>query len=153
VDELNRTKCDKVRELLTEILDDTSDLSANSLAKSKLEVEGEPVAVHLEQCTPCQTWRAQTDEIVDMARMLPQFDVSESLTQSILMQVSSEDKARQQQLGWIVYAMAIGLFFYTMLFVDAFESVWGIGSWGVGLATMVGLKLLISEPKKERQVV
>lgn len=88
-----------------------------------------------------------------MTRLLPQFDVSERLTQSILTQVAAVEKSRQQQLGWIVYATAVVLFVYVMLFVDAFESVWGIGSWMLGLATMIGLKLLVAEPEKEKQAV
>lgn len=142
-----------MREILTEILDDSSDSTKNNLAKNTQEVDGELVSKHLERCFPCQSWQIQTEELVDMTRSLPQFDVSERLTQSILSQVAVEEKSRQQQLGWIVYAAAVVLFLYVMLFVDAFESVWGVGSWVVGLATMIGLKLLIAEPKKESQVV
>lgn len=142
-----------MREILTEILDDSSDSTQNNLAKNTQEVDGELVSKHLERCAPCQSWQIQTEELVDMTRSLPQFDVSERLTQSILSQVAVAEKSRQQQLGWVVYAAAVVLFLYVMLFVDAFESVWGVGSWVVGLATMIGLKLLIAEPKKESQVV
>jgi predicted anti-sigma-YlaC factor YlaD len=153
VDELNETKCSRVREILTEILDDTADSTRNNLDNNTQEVDGERVSIHLQSCARCQNWQAQTEEMVDMARLLPQFDVSERLTQSILAQVAVVESSKQQQLSWIVYAAAVALFLYVMLFVDAFESVWGIGSWIVGLGTMMGLKLLIAEPRKESQVV
>ncbi len=153
MDELNETKCSRVREILTEILDDTADSTRNNLENSTQEVDGERVSIHLQSCDRCQNWQAQTEEMVDMARLLPQFDVSERLTQSILAQVAVVESSKQQQLSWLVYAAAVALFLYVMLFVDAFESVWGIGSWIVGLGTMIGLKLLIAEPRKESQVV
>lgn len=153
MDELNETKCRRVREILTEILDDTADSTRNNLENCTQEVDGERVSMHLQSCDRCQNWQAQTEEMVDMARLLPQFDVSERLTQSILAQVAVVESSKQQQLSWIVYAAAVALFLYVMLFVDAFESVWGIGSWIVGLGTMIGLKLLIAEPRKESQVV
>ena len=153
MDELNETKCSRVREILTEILDDTADSTRNNLENNTQEVDGERVSIHLQSCARCQNWQAQTEEMVDMARLLPQFDVSERLTQSILAQVAVVESSKQQQLSWIVYAAAVALFLYVMLFVDAFESVWGIGSWIVGLGTMIGLKLLIAEPRKESQVV
>lgn len=153
MDELNETKCSRVREILTEILDDTADSTRNNLDNNTQEVDGERVSIHLQSCARCQNWQAQTEEMVDMARLLPQFDVSERLTQSILAQVAVVESSKQQQLSWIVYAAAVALFLYVMLFVDAFESVWGIGSWIVGLGTMMGLKLLIAEPRKESQVV
>jgi predicted anti-sigma-YlaC factor YlaD len=142
-----------VREILTEILDDNTDSFKNNLEKETREVDGERISIHMQNCTRCQSWQAQTEELTDMARLLPQFDVSERLTQSILSQVAVVENSRQQQLSWIVYAAAVILFLYVMLFVDAFESVWGIGSWIVGLGTMIGLKLLIAEPRKESQVV
>ena len=153
MDDVSKQKCKRVQEFLAEILDDTSDLERNNLAKSTHEVDGELVSEHLKLCASCQSWQLQTEELVDMTRLLPQFDVSERLTQSILTQVAAVEKSRQQQLGWIVYATAVVLFVYVMLFVDAFESVWGIGSWMLGLATMIGLKLLVAEPEKEKQAV
>jgi len=145
VDDLNNKRCDRVRELLSE--------EPSNRELETLEVDGEPISLHIDGCSPCRTWKEQTDEIVDMARSIPQFDVSERLTQNILTMVATEDKAKQQQFRWVVYAVTIAMFLYILLFVDALESVWGVGSWVVGLATMLGLKLLVSEPKKERQVV
>lgn len=153
MNETNGIRCNRVRELLADILDDTTESTSSALSRSTIEVDGEPINVHLENCIACQIWKTQTDQIIDMTRTLPQFDVSENLTQSILTQVSAAEKTQHQQLAWLVYAMAICTFLYIMLFVDAFESFWGLGSWLLGLATMIGLNLLIREPKKERQPV
>lgn len=153
MNESNGIRCNRVRELIADILDDTTESTSNALTRSSIEVDGEPIKVHLENCISCQTWRSQTDQIIDMTRTLPQFNVSENLTQSILEQVSVVEKTQHQQLAWLVYAMAVCTFLYIMLFVDAFESFWGLGSWLLGLATMIGLNLLVAEPKKERQPV
>ncbi len=150
MEESKHNKCDKVRQLLMELVDSESMGIAHD--QSGTLVDGEPAMQHVENCSSCQVWKSQTTDIVNVARVLPQFDVSESLTQSILRSVEKESKVSQHRLVWVVYAAAVSLFLFTMLFVDAYESVWGIGSWVVGLATMVVLKMLITEPKKERQV-
>lgn len=128
-------------------------IAADDTGADQLLIDGEPAQQHVENCSSCQIWKNQTMEMVSVARSLPQFDVSEALTQSILRQVEQEDSVKQQRLAWVVYAATASLFLFVMLFVDAYESVWGVGSWIVGLATMIGLKMLITEPKKERQVI
>lgn len=140
-----KKKCEQVQGLLAESFE--PDGSASDLV-----LDGEPIRIHVENCPDCSTWQKQAMDIVDMTRSLPQFDVSEGLTQSILRQVELEDGSKQQDLRWVVYAVAATMFLFLVLFVDAYESVWGIGSWIVGLVTMLGVKILIAEPKKERQV-
>lgn len=153
MDESKHNKCDEVRELLMELVDSESMGIAPDKAATEIAlVDGEKASQHVENCSSCQTWKSQTIDILNVARALPQFDVSESLTQSILRSVETENKTSQQRLAWVVYAAAVSLFLFLILFVDAYESVWGIGSWVVGLATMIVLKMLITEPQKERQV-
>jgi len=145
VDELRKENCQQVRELLSTALE------AEGQSLAGLNVEGEPVEKHMEMCAPCQKWKAHTEDIVDVARSMPQFDVAEHLTQNILSTVASEQQSKQRQLSWIVYAAAMISFLYVMVIIDGSESVWGMGSWLVGLLTMLGLKMLVSDPAKERQ--
>lgn len=147
MDETKARKCIAVRELLSDCIEEESS------SWNALETDGERVADHMQKCMSCQDWHRQSTDMITMARSLPQFDVSERLTQNILSEVSAIERARPQQLKWLVYAVVLTVFVATVLIIDAAESVWGIGSWIVGLATMIGVKLLISDSKAERQVV
>lgn len=118
-----------------------------------METDGESVADHMQACISCQDWHQQSTDMITMARSLPQFDVSERLTQNILSEVAAIDRARPQHLRWLVYSVVLTVFVATVLVIDAAESVWGIGSWIIGLATMIGIKLLISDSESERQTV
>ncbi len=154
MDESKHSKCEQVRELLSELAESAPSNAAPDIAKANsFLANGETAHDHVETCSSCRKWLIQTTDLVNMAQALPQFDVSEGLTQSIMRSVEQEDKAKQYRLSWLVYGAAISLFFYVTLFVDGYESVWGLGSWVVGLATMVVLKLLIAEPKREKQVI
>lgn len=138
----DKKKCEQVRELL-ELSIESSDLLADGDRGAADE--------HLAECRPCSSWKEQSADIIDLARSLPTFDVSEKLTQSILTQIAVEETAKQKQLGWIVYAVAVVTFIWLLVVVDAYESIWGVGSWLVGLGTMLALKALVSESPKEHQ--
>ncbi|MDZ4833130.1 MAG: hypothetical protein SGJ27_04945 [Candidatus Melainabacteria bacterium] len=155
MDESKHNKCDQIREQLIELVDRESiGVTPGNSGMETLLVDGESAKEHVENCSACRIWKDQTLEMIDVAHSLPQFDVSESLTQSILRGVEQEDRVKQHRLAWVVYGSALSLFLYVLLFGDAYESVWGIGSWIVGLGTMIVLKMIVTEhPKKERQVI
>jgi predicted anti-sigma-YlaC factor YlaD len=149
VNEMDDKKCQSVRELVSEALDGAAATGKNA-SLDGLVFEEESVAAHMESCSPCRSWHLKTEDIMELARSLPQFDVPEQLTQSILSEVCKEESARQQ-LSWVVYVVALAAFLFMIIFMDAYESIWGIGSWLVGFATMLALKLLVSEPVEGEQ--
>ncbi len=135
------TGCDATREVLSRTMD-------GAVVESM-----ETAEAHLSTCKPCRDWQAQTQEIIEVGRLLPKFDVAERLTQNILQSVAEEEKSKQKQLSWVVYSVGVVLFLWLLVVADAYESVWGIGSWLVGLMTMIALKYLVCEgTKKERPV-
>ncbi len=147
MDDINARKCTAIRGLLSDCIEEESSVW------NAMETDGESVADHMQACISCQDWHQQSTDMITMARSLPQFDVSERLTQNILSEVAAIDRARPQHLRWLVYSVVLTVFVATVLVIDAAESVWGIGSWIIGLATMIGIKLLISDSESERQTV
>jgi len=74
---------------------------------------------------------------------MPQFDVPESLTQSILSSVAQEEGSRRGLLadfGWAVCGACVLL---ALLYLDSAESVDGLISWCVGGAGVVMIQVLL----------
>jgi len=96
---------------------------------------------HEAQCSSCRVWTAQTQSILDVAAAMPQFDVSEALTQRILESVEAEAKRPRVEFGLLLpAAFAAGVALFTMAPV---ESVEGMLSWAIGLAGVVLLKAIV----------
>lgn len=115
--------------------------------------EDRVVDAHLEVCTACSAWYSHTASIIETAKVMPQFDVSENLTQNILASVAREEMTRQRSWSWVAYGTGIFAAMWFLLIVDGYETIWGVGSWMLGLLTLVALKCLVADTGKKHQVV
>lgn len=120
---------------------------ARDLLGQNLARDGEvnvDVQMHLKACSSCSAWSHQMNEIATVASSLPQFDVSEALTQNILNAVEA-DSAHEKSgsMGWLMPALVFAA--VSILFViETHESVGGIISWAAGLAVMYSISILVS---------
>lgn len=108
------------------------------------------LSYHLDSCAPCQVWQKDADLLSEMALSMPQFDVSENLTQKILTGVESVRQEKQNKLSGAVSLILFGSFIWLLFFHDSVESVWGLASWIIGFASVALLKnLIVDSPKQE----
>ncbi len=133
--ELNKN-CSEARELLnaTLVLD-----AAGGDNSFDLQVRN-----HIDECSNCYAWAKQMKEIETVASSMAQYDVPESLTQSILRAVDAESvqhkSVKSSLLLPAVFAALMAVFFI----IETQESVGGIISWAAGLAVMYSVSLLVS---------
>ncbi|HEY9719627.1 MAG TPA: hypothetical protein V6C69_19265 [Trichormus sp.] len=121
------------------------------LAEDEPDCDGGPelrqkIEQHLTECTECLSWQRQTTELAAVASQMPQFDVSEALTQRIL-----NDAAMQQSKKGSIIATVAGVLvalcaLAVLQVIDQCESTTGILSWCLGMVTMVAFAKFVSEP-------
>jgi hypothetical protein len=99
---------------------------------------------HLNDCASCRSWQEQNRSILNMAGELPQFDVSEQLTQRILQSTSVLPDRTNRQAIWIAVGAAVAT---AIVFVDASESIGGWWAWLICFASMAGFRYLFSQSK------
>lgn len=106
---------------------------------------------HKTACKPCSIWLGQHEKISDMAMMMPQFDVSEGLTQKILDSVNTETTPGLG-LGHslLPYGMAAAVFFFVLVPLDSWQSVFG---WGAGLLGLFAFQVLMNTANTQEQVI
>lgn len=125
--------CNQVREMI-EFGGEKGTLDSSSKAK---------VDEHLLDCLSCQKWAQQTESMVSMASAMPQFDVSEALTQNIMSSIQSEVATRKSPTMSMVSVVstfaALAILFYSF----SFDNVYGLISWTIGLASMYLLQRLV----------
>lgn len=117
--------------------------------REELEPDARPSAEqeeHLAACGDCAAYMADTAAIVELARAMPQFDVSEELTQSIL---KATRQGRSKQSDTMAGAVVVLGFLFFLFSIETWETTWGILSWLIGLAAMVIFKYLAEEPARE----
>lgn len=139
-----KNECRDLRALLAKRWDD----------RERPPAEGEEIAVnqHLAQCLQCRQWREQTEDLTSTAQAIPQFDVSEGLTQRIMATVQAEQKSQstvRQMVLMVVVAVAACLF----LLLEGDESATGALAWLVGLAGVGLLKPILDAPLPVREAV
>ena len=107
---------------------------------------------HLTTCRACATFGEQMAEIVAAAAALPQFDVSEALTQRILASApASRPAPPAASMTMPLMAAAAALWMYLLVVVSV-ESVDGLMSWAVSLVLMVVLRLIIGGKREDLAV-
>lgn len=103
---------------------------------------------HAAGCAHCRQWQQESADIVDMAAALPQFDVSEHVTQNILAAVDQE--ARLPILGHHGLLLPLGVvclaFSLTLLPVDTLE---GFAATAVAGGLLLFVNLFIRAGKSE----
>lgn len=97
---------------------------------------------HVKVCKACRAWQYQTREIVDMVSMMPQFDVSEALTQRILSSVERERgvKSALEALPAMPLGIVAGFSFILLLPMDGIQ---GAFSWTAAIAGLVLFQVLL----------
>jgi hypothetical protein len=121
--------CADYRALFNRIAD--GDKSVSSTEKNAYEG-------HVDHCAGCRSWKAQTVDLMDLASGLPNFDVSEALTQRILTSVDSE-RSKIVSLEHLPAAPLCIIAAVTMILLLPVEGPQGALSWFVSL---MGLGLL-----------
>lgn len=108
-----------------------------------------PEKVHVLDCSECLDWKEEIDQFNMMAKEMPQFEISEAVTQNILSDVKEIDKEERQKLNTWACVFAVGAFAWIILITDSLETVWGLASWFIGLAILLGLKYIVQEPNQK----
>lgn len=133
------TSCQSLRQLLDRKLSHEGALT---------EAESQNVDLHLTACSPCRDWSRQAQAIVEVARDMPQFDVSEALTQRILTSVEAESIYGRAYVNMLAPSLVLLAVMVLFFYVESGESLEGMLSWAIGLGLMAALKLLLSGDKE-----
>ena len=135
--------CMEARETLT-LARDAAGVSSGSDAPK----EGRAQA-HLKDCNSCNVWSQQVSEIVAMASSMPQFDVSEALTQNIMKAVDSEPALQTSVLsGANMFQTLFGLAVVAIMMLEAAEDLNGLIAWAIGLGVVYSISLLVRSNKE-----
>lgn len=124
------------------------DMWSSSLARERTDT---PVGVdkHLKECSSCNVWSRQMNEIVTVASGMPQFDVPESLTQSVLKAVEAEGAHRANVFsGANILQALFGIAVVAIMMFEAAEDFGGLISWAVGLGIVYSITLLVSSNRE-----
>ena len=140
MDRTQKEACNEIRELLDrrldidEILSDSEDLRADT---------------HLREGNSWEMWTRKTQSIIETAKVMPQFDVSEQLTQSIMGSITAHETAKRYPLAGLLQVLGVLGGLWLVLMVDPYETVWGVMSWVIGLVLLAGIKFLMSDAPGE----
>lgn len=105
---------------------------------------------HMESCDACKQWHVQNQEIVSMVGVLPQFDVSEALTQNILTAVAEQPRKRVVPTNLLTpVALVAAAVCCTVLPIDSLE---GFLACGVGMIGLYVVYLLVKSAPAEEVV-
>lgn len=104
---------------------------------------------HAECCRPCAAWCDQHHNLAQLAGALPQFDVSEGLTQKILSAVERESTPGIE-IPLLPLGIVASLAFFTLVPFDSLQSLYG---WGAGVLGLFALQFLIKTANANEQVV
>lgn len=94
----------------------------------------------------------QIQEIEAVAASLPQYDVSEGLTQNILRAVEAEPAYGKNRDSIMMASTIFAVILAGLFVIETQESVGGILSWMVGLAVMYSISLLVSSSHEAETV-
>ena len=121
----------------------TRDLLSSSLVRETTD-KHDGVDKHLKECSSCNAWSDQMNEIVTVASSMTQFDVPESLTQNILKAVETESVYRANALSGANIKQALfGIAVAAFMMFEAAEDFNGLISWAVGLGIVYSINLLV----------
>lgn len=122
------------------------DTLSSSLARDNTEKHA-GVDMHLKECSSCNVWSHQMNEIVTTASGMTQFDVPESLTQNIMRAVDAETVQHKSMSASLLVPAIFAVLLAVIFVIETHESVGGIISWAAGLVAMYSVSLLVSSNK------
>lgn len=108
--------------------------------------------MHLKQCASCSTWSQQVNEIAAVALNMPQYDVSEAMTQRIVSAIDAEPTYGRALGGVSAVQIVFGLAMFAFMLFEAAEDINGVISWSIGLAIVYGISLLVSSNREVETV-
>lgn len=124
---MENLQCQKIRE----------EIALNENAVVNREVDK-----HLHECSHCRTWADVSDQMVGLAKEIPQFDVPEAVTQRILQAVASENKRTFLGSDYAIWLCATAVMLLSVIVLsDSVENLEGLASWSVGLAAIMLVRL------------
>lgn len=107
---------------------------------------------HKRGCQVCSAWTAQSVQIMDLAADMPQFDVSEALTQRILNAVELERAVAPHRVPLYIWPSAV-LLAGLLLTAVPYETMDGLLSWVCGIGALGVVQFLVSTKSGEQAVV
>lgn len=113
------------------------------------EADHNRMSGHVSSCASCTAWQKQNEAMISLASAMPQFDVSEGLTQKILGSIEKESTPGME-VSPVPIAIAAGFLF---LLLVPFDSVQSLYSWGVGVLGLFVLHLLMKAASSQEQVI
>lgn len=105
--------------------------------------------LHKSNCKSCSGFCLQHEEIAGCAGGLPQFDVSEGLTQRILDSIERQSTPRVET-SILPIGLAACVAFFVMVPFDSLQSLYG---WGAGILGLFLLQLLMRTANSQEQVI
>lgn len=139
--EAHESQCQTTRALIGKLeAEPASEQATSAECRDKIES-------HLAQCTACVSWRQESSDLVAAASVLPQFDVPEALTQRILTAVAAEQQSVEGRSTTLLFVLLTVVACLVLFYFESFESMEGALAWGVGLAAMALIRLLVGKPQ------
>jgi hypothetical protein len=104
--------------------------------------------LHAGNCGSCSRLLKHHTEIVELAKHMPQFDVSEGLTQKILDSIEKQNTPGVQT-SLLPLGLVASVVFLVFVPFDTWQSLYG---WGAGILGLIILQLLMKTANTQEQI-
>lgn len=118
-------------------------------ADSLTEQENLAYEQHFANCSACSSWSKQHSAILELSAAMPQFDVSEGLTQRI---ISSLEKSSTPAVETSLLPLCL-LAVLAFLVLVPFDSLQGICVWGLGVLGLILFQALIQAANTQERLI
>lgn len=131
---MNTDKKDTCKEIRSKLSELWEDEKLDELAVFAVER-------HLAECDRCRGWKEEMESIASLAKVMPQFDVPESLTQNIMRSIREAPVSHPTPAFIFVFACT---FVFGLYWLYALESTNGCLAWSICIAIAFGIHSLTS---------
>lgn len=138
-DEIRKIDCNSFSELF-----EKQEIGLKLNAQQQLDFDG-----HESSCASCSAMVRQHANIVEMASSLPQFDVSEGMTQKILDNVESQSTPGIET-SLLPIGIVAAVLYFLLLPYDSLQSILG---WAASLVGLLGLQFLMNSANSQEQMI
>jgi hypothetical protein len=149
--------CLEIRSAIDELLDIklTASLSEEkSMALKSAQLTAQ-VNEHTKQCAGCANFQSQNAQIADLTASMPQFDISEALTQKVMTlvmdEVKEQDKVKEIGMQELVAAV-MALTIVALVSLISHENLSGFYSWVLSFAGLLAFSTAMGKTALARQV-
>lgn len=143
-------KCLEIQSAIDELLDIklTESLSEEkSLAARTAELTA-LVNEHTKECADCKSFQSQNNQIAALTASMPQFDISEALTQKVMAVVIAEAKEQDiiKEIGMQeLMSAVIALTIVVLISLASHENLSGFYSWVLSFAGLLTFSTVMSK--------